>query len=196
VIAGNITNASPNDLNFAGGAGTIFGTLTGFGGMVGTITNPQSKVNFTADNQLNDNVDGGGTGTVSASAGVLQVNNAININGNYHEAADATLLIGVRDTASAAGALSDVGYGRLVVTGSAAIEPQASVTLQKTAAYAFAAGQRFVVVDATGALTNYNADKLVCTVANTTGLVANGSVVSLVNGHADLAVGLTKLAIS
>ena len=45
VIAGNITNNGLGDITIAGGAGTIFGTLTGFvAGTQGTISNGNGNV--------------------------------------------------------------------------------------------------------------------------------------------------------
>lgn len=57
VIAGNITNGSPQDLNINGGTGTTFGTLTGFGGTIGSIVSPSAGVVFASGNLvLNDNI--------------------------------------------------------------------------------------------------------------------------------------------
>lgn len=166
VIAGNIVNQSTNDLSISGGTGSIFGTLTGFGNTVGTITNTTSNVVFVSGNQLlNDNVNVG-SNAVNNTGATLQVNHVVAITGNYAQDANATLLVGVSDGAAASGSLTtDAGYGRLVVSGSATVASGSNVTLQKLNAYGFAAGQRFVVIDANTTGTNYNANQLVYSIA-------------------------------
>ena len=168
LIAGNIENDAANNLVINGGTGTVFGTLTGYGGTIGTISNIASNVVFGTGNiLLNDNVDLGGTSGITTFAlnntgAVLQVDNPLTISGNYTQGAAATLMIGVADGAVAQGSLSsDSGYGRLVVSGSAVIDSGSHITLQKLNTYGFAAGQRFVVVDAALAGTDYHADTLI-----------------------------------
>ncbi|AJP58621.2 hypothetical protein UC34_20115 [Pandoraea vervacti] len=166
VIAGRILNSSHNDLTISGGT-SIFGTLTGYGGSPGTlapiglIDNGASNLTLSGSLLLNDNVM---TGTLVNTAGVLQVNNPITITGNYHQYSDATLRIGVANGASANGLTTDTGYGRLVVSGDVTIDRGASVQLTSastSAAYGFAKGQRFVVMQATtAAAVNYNASSL------------------------------------
>jgi outer membrane autotransporter protein len=214
VIAGNIINNSSGDLNIVGATGSDIGILSGCGavgtlsngstlrcigaGAIGQLSNTLSNVNFTGNNLLNDNVslNADGTGNVSVSAGILQVNNTISITGNYHQAVDATLLIGVSDNTNAAGSLNDSGYGRLVVSGIATISPSSSVNLKTTGStYQFAAGQRFVVVDAATSVgtlsTNYNSASLTYSVTGQggTGLTASGT--ETINGsRKDLVVSL------
>ncbi|MBN4665648.1 autotransporter domain-containing protein [Pandoraea nosoerga] len=166
VIAGSISNHSISDMTISGGT-SIFGTLTGYGGSPGTpdpvglIDSRASNLTLSGNLLLNDNVM---TGTLVNTAGVLQVNNPITITGNYNQHSDATLLIGVSNGASANGLTTDTGYGRLVVSGNATIDPGASVQLTSTgtgATYGFAPGQRFVVMQApTAATVNYNAGSL------------------------------------
>ncbi|VVE69484.1 autotransporter domain-containing protein [Pandoraea captiosa] len=165
VIAGPILNTSPNDLTISGGT-SIFGTLTGYGGSPGTlgpigqIDSGFSNLTLSGNLLLNDNVM---TGTLVNTAGVLQINNPITITGNYHQYSDAALRIGVANGAGANGLTTDTGYGRLVVSGNATIDPGASVQLTSastSAAYRFATGQRFVVMQATGTTTNFNASSL------------------------------------
>jgi outer membrane autotransporter protein len=150
VIAGNIENDSTNDLNINGGSGAMFGTLTGFGGTIGAITNTASNLAFGSGNLLlNDNINVGSNAVNNTGTAVLQVNQPITITGNYNQGAGATLQIGVASGATTQGAITDTGYGRLVVNGNSTIAVGSSVTLQSNG-YAFAAGQRYVVIDTTG----------------------------------------------
>jgi outer membrane autotransporter protein len=178
VIAGNIANTSSNALSINGGAGAVFGTLTGFSaGSIGTITNTASNVAFGAGNQLlNDNINVG-SNTVT-NTGTLQINNQIGITGNYSQSAAGALKIGVADNAvTSTGTTSDTGYGRLVVSGSANIAAGSSVALTKLNSYNFAQGQRYVVVQAASSGTNYNAGSLIYTA---TGFQVTGA--SVVDG--------------
>ena len=179
VIAGNIANLSSNDLRISGGTGTIFGTLTGYGGgsTIGTITNTASNVVFGSGNLLlNDNVNVGSNAVNNTGTAVLQVNQPVTITGNYNQGSGATLQIGVAGTSAGQ-------YGQLVVTGDATIASGSSVTLQSHG-YAFAAGQRYVVVDTAGTAV-YNPGSLTYSIngytATVTGTVtANGSKSDLV----------------
>jgi len=184
LIAGNIHNTGSVNLSISGGSGAVFGTLTGISGGIasvnaGMLTNTSSNVVFGSGNLLlNDNVNVG-SHAVNNSGAKLQVNNAIAITGNYTQGASATLSVGVADNAVAGGTIgSDSGYGRLVVSGTANIAAGSAVTLQKLNAYGFAAGQRFVVIDATGTGTNYNAGSLQYSIAGTSGLVVTGAAVA------------------
>ncbi|MGA4093230.1 autotransporter outer membrane beta-barrel domain-containing protein [Ralstonia nicotianae] len=190
VIAGNIGNLSSNNLSISGGTGTTFGTLTGYGGgsTLGTIDNPNSSVVFASGNLLlNDNINLG-SGTINAvnntGSAVVQVNRPVTITGNYNQGSGATLQIGVAGGATTQGTLAtDAGYGRLVVTGNTTIAQGSSITLQSNG-YAFAAGQRYVVVDTAGTAA-YNAGSLRYAIngyaSNVTGaVVANGGNSDLV----------------
>ncbi|NVZ20773.1 autotransporter domain-containing protein [Pseudomonas costantinii] len=194
VIAGAIMNEASQDLNINGGTGSTFGLLTGFGGgtdtgNVGLITNTASNVIFGSGNQLlNDNINVGSFKV--SNQGTLLVNNSITITGNYDQAANAKLLIGVSDSAVAAGTASDSGYGRLVVTGDANIASGSSVGLVSTHTYGFAQGQRYLVVQAGGAGTNYNADTLHYSVAGYD--VSGASVVDGANKNLVLTVGAVQ----
>ncbi|WP_248746747.1 autotransporter domain-containing protein [Pseudomonas sp. MWU12-2037] len=164
-IAGDIVNLSSQDLTIDGGTGSTFGSLTGFGGTIGTISNTTSNLVFGVGNQLlNDNINVGSFNV--ANQGTLQVNNTINITGNYTQAANASLILGVADNAVTTGNINtDAGYGRLVVSGSANINSGSTIGLQKLGSYGFAQGQRYVVIQANSTGTNYNADTLHYTVA-------------------------------
>lgn len=191
LIAGNIINTSSNALNISGVSGLAQGTLTGLGGAIGSISSTSANVNFTGGNLLlNDNLNVG-SNTVNNSGAVLRINNIVNITGNYQQSAGATLLVGVADTATSSGTTSDTGYGRLVVSGSANVAAGSGIVLQKTNAYAFAAGQRFVVIDAATSGTNYNASSLNYSAVGVTGLTVSGATV--VNGaNSDLVVSLSN----
>lgn len=185
-IAGNIENDASQDLRINGGSGAVFGTLTGFGGTTGTITNTASNVVFGSGNVLLNDAINVGSNTVNNVGATLAVNAPATITGNYSQGQAATLLIGVSSGASATGSPTDTGYGRLVVQGNATIASGSSVTLQGTGGgYGFAAGQRFVVVDATGTGT-YNAGALKYSIAGYTATLTGSTVAT--SGHADLVV--------
>ncbi|HBU94011.1 MAG TPA: autotransporter outer membrane beta-barrel domain-containing protein, partial [Leclercia adecarboxylata] len=116
-------------------------------------------------------------GTVVNEAASLQVNNSINIAGDYHQKAAATLISGVSDLTDARGdLLADTGYGRLNVSGNAIVDAGSSIKLLRTGStYQFAEGQRYVVINATGAETDYHADRLNYKALGYRGTV-NGSV--------------------
>ncbi|MDU4843120.1 MAG: autotransporter domain-containing protein [Leclercia adecarboxylata] len=195
VIAGDIYALNATTLNINGGT-TTMGTLTGLEGATGTIMG--SDVIFgTGSLLLNDNIVTStpeyglmslqmsdeqpvSNGTVVNEAASLQVNNSINIAGDYHQKAAATLISGVSDLAVAGGdLLADTGYGRLNVTGNAIIDAGSSVNLLRTGnTYQFAEGQRYVVINAAGAETDYHADQLNYKALGYRGTV-NGSVAEL-----------------
>jgi outer membrane autotransporter protein len=211
-IAGNIVNKAAIDLNIVGSTGASFGALQGCGvpGVIlgatipcivgdstGLVSSTLSNVHFTGNVLLNDNVDVGGSGTVTNSNGTLQLGTAITITGNYEQDASATLLLGAGSNVMAAGALTDSGYGRLVVSGIATINSGSAITLRRTASYPFAGGQRFVVVDAAtssgGASTDYNAGSLQYALVNASGVTAAGASVQSADGtRTDLVVSLTS----
>jgi outer membrane autotransporter protein len=187
-IAGTIRNDSAQDLTINGGSGSTFGRLTGplfdtsthsYGAgtdNIGLITNTNSNLIFAAGNQLlNDTIDVG-TFAVSNTGSTLQVNNSINITGNYNQGANASLILGVGSNAVTTGNIAtDAGYGRLVVSGTANIDSGSSVGLKQLGSYGFAQGQRYVVVQANTTGTNYNASSLHYTAAGYN--VAGSSVV-------------------
>lgn len=159
LITGNIYSYSASPLMINGGT-TTQGTLTGLDG-VGNIYSSGSGVVFgTGSLLLDDHVSV--VDTVLNDAASLQVNNSITISGNYHQNAAATLISGISDLATLSDDITaDTGYGRLNVTGNATIDANSSVKLLRTGStYSFAEGQRYVVINAAGADTNYNADKL------------------------------------
>jgi outer membrane autotransporter protein len=180
VIAGSIVNESSNDLAINGGAGTIFGILTGYGGSstIGTIANTSSNVNFGSGNLLlNDNINVGTHAVNNTGTAVLQINQPLTTTGNYNQGAGATLQIGVATGAVTGGAIgTDAGYGRLVVSGNSTIASGSNVTLQSNG-YAFAAGQRYVVVDTAGTAV-YNPASLQYSINGYTSTVTGATVAS------------------
>ena len=205
VIAGNIQSNSSQNLTINGGTGNTFGTLTGFTGGtiggVGTITNTSSNVVFGAGNVLlNDNINVGPFRSVSNTGATLQVNAPMTITGNYNQSAGATLQVGVGAGAVTNGVVADTGYGRLVVSGTANIAAGSTVALTGTGGgYAFAAGQRFVVVDAAasqisiaqvapGASTNFNEGSLHYSAGGFNGTITGRNVTT--GGRSDLVLTL------
>ncbi len=92
LIAGNIVNASAQGLSIAGGAGTVFGTLTGNGGARGTITSTAAPIVFTAGNVLLDD-DIVATGQVVSNTGaVLRLASSASITGGYSQTGGALAL--------------------------------------------------------------------------------------------------------
>ncbi|APD13636.1 hypothetical protein RO07_03950 [Pandoraea pulmonicola] len=192
VIAGNIANLTSQNLTINGdtsGAVGAFGTLTGYTdgaiGGIGKITNIDANVVFGAGNLvLNDSINVGAH-AVNNTGATLKVNAPMTITGNYNQGAAATLLIGVSAGASAKGLMADTGYGRLVVSGSALISPGATVALSSQS-YAFAPGQRFVVVDAASAGTNYNEGTLTYSIRGYKSVLTGANVTA--GGRSDLVV--------
>ncbi|WMD21635.1 autotransporter domain-containing protein [Achromobacter seleniivolatilans] len=166
-IAGNIADGSGHSLTINGGSNNQFGTITGANGTIGQIASLSPTLEFGSGNLLlNSHINLQPTGpaptaTVANTGATLQVNNPITISGNYTQAAGATLQIGVSPFATTSGnPASDAGYGRLVVTGAATVAAGSAVALQKVNAFAFAPGQRYVVISANAVGTNYNESAL------------------------------------
>lgn len=176
VIAGAIMHTASSELVISGGSGASVGTLTGLGGAAGVISSSASDLRFKAGNLLLDsNIGLSGGHSVHNEGATLQLNGARSIHGNYVQGAAATLKIGVTDGAVAGSTPgsgpTDEGYGRLIVSGTAQMAAGTGVSLARTASYAFAAGQRFVVIDATAAGSALNAESLKYTVTGYTGTV-------------------------
>jgi outer membrane autotransporter protein len=130
VIAGNIYSSGA--LTIAGGSGTVFGTLTGYSGAVGTIS--AAGVSFISGNLLlNDHINVG-SGTVANLGATLELSGARTITGNYNQTGGDLLI----DVSSA----SD--YGELVVSSGATIT---GGTLTVTGS-GLAAGESLTIVDA------------------------------------------------
>ncbi|WP_429481950.1 autotransporter outer membrane beta-barrel domain-containing protein [Paraburkholderia youngii] len=188
LISGDVKNLSSNVLTITGGTST-FGTFSGAAGAIGSIVSQSADVALASGSVLlNDNVNLGGAHSLNNTGATLQVNSQLTINGNYSQSANAHLLFGVADSAVAAGDAGDAGYGRLVVSGDATIAAGSSVGLQKLASYAFAPGQRFVVVDA-GANSNYNEGMLRYSATGFAGSILGQDVVN--NGRHDLVLSLS-----
>jgi len=188
IIEGNIFNSSASPLIVEGGSGNT-GMLTGING-IGQINSPNGDVVFSTGRMLlDDNISTGGT--VDNAAASLQINNTITINGNYHQGSNAGLLIGVADTAVANASSADTGYGRLIVQGAATVDAGSGISLARTGnTYQFAAGQRYVVIDANSTDTNYNADRLNYEAAGYSG-AATGAIYDD-NGRSALVVTLQE----
>ncbi|MEC4589955.1 hypothetical protein VPG91_03060 [Nitrospirillum amazonense] len=168
-LAGNITNLSTGDLIINGGSLATPGTLTGFNGAIGTISNTGSNVRFTGGVQLlNDHITVG-SHTVFNSGATLLVNSAINITGAYSQSAG-TLAIGVT---------SQTSYGNLAVSGAAAFTG-GSVLLQgvgsgagalQAGTYTIASGNGLSLSGVDFTATGYTVTSDLVTVGNTTQLV-------------------------
>lgn len=209
VIAGYIGNSSGHDMTIVGGTGSVFGTLTGQNGSIGWIENGRSNLTITGNQVLNDHVNlvTFSSMTLFSEAGNLRVDNPITIVGNYTMRANGTLLIGVSSGAVTTGAESDTGYGRLVVAGAqpgnipssgpapgnVTIEPGATIKLVSTGgAYAFATGQRYMVIQATGTA-NYNANQLNYGIVGSRYAVSGVEVTDPVSGNHDLVLRVGDL---
>ena len=191
-IAGTVENLSVREMVINGAEGMSFGTLTGYADTIGTISNVSSSVRFGTGNiALNDHINVA-SGTVFNDAAALRVDNPISITGNYHQGSAASLLIGIADGAVANGSASDGGYGRLVVSGAAIIAAGSSVTLIKANAYAFAPGQRFVVVQASTNGTQYNESALHYGISGIDAATLHGTAVTT-DTHRDLVVTVSSL---
>ncbi|MGX8941885.1 autotransporter outer membrane beta-barrel domain-containing protein [Symbiopectobacterium sp. Eva_TO] len=176
VIAGNIYSTS--GLTFFGSEGEDIGTLTGYDkGSIGTISIAAGDLTFVTGNTvLNDNVILGEGQLVNGSA-QLMVNNVLTIDGDYQQGGGACLLFGVNNYLATNGDINAYnGYGRLVVSGSANIVSGSHVGLMGNGQYAFAQGQRYVVIRANSDGTDYNADKLDYWAENYTGLLTGNTV--------------------
>lgn len=182
LIVGTIANYSSTGLTINGGSGSTFGVLTGAGGSIdsasmGVLLNTTDNLYFNSGNLLlNDNVNVGAH-SLSNTGATLQVNNHVNITGNYDQGSASTLLIGVGDSAVSNGVLADTGYGRLVVSGAATIASGSSVSLKALNSYGFATGQRYVVVQAATNGTDYNASSLVYSAAGYSGAITGSTLI-------------------
>lgn len=175
VIKGTLRSDNGASLDIIGGSGNNVGVLTGTNG-IGKIQSASDVFFRSGSLLLNDNVTT--PGTVVNDAASLRVNAPLNINGNYHQNAAGALIFGVADNAVATGdKATDSSYGRLIVSGAATIDAGSSVSLARTdKSYQFAAGQRYVVIDANSANTNYNADALNYHATDYTGPVTGSTV--------------------
>ncbi|MGY5956761.1 autotransporter domain-containing protein [Kosakonia sp. BK9b] len=198
-VIGNIVSSS--GMSIAGGTGGTIGTLTGYTPgttlATGLINISSGDLNFVSgDLLLNDNVTLA-SGTLYNSGAGLYVSNPITLSGNYDQAAAAALNINVASSALTTGDLtSDAGYGRLKVNGAANIASGSSVNLVSQG-YAFANGQRYVVVDATDALnTNYNASALNYSATSWNGGITGTSQTDTTTGDKLLVLQLAPAVVS
>lgn len=179
-IAGNVYNftSAYNTITFNGGLNTI-STITGYNGGIGQIANYYGDVIFTGGyTVLNSNVSSYG-GKLLNDATVLQINNPITVNGDYHQNAGAGLVLGVSDVVNAyADSATDSGYGRLIVSGSSTIDEGSHIALVRNGqTYSYAPGQRYVAIVSSGADTNYNAGSLHYTAVGYNGAVTASTYV-------------------
>lgn len=181
-IAGDITIFPGQGLEIAGGADDTIGVLTGAGSTpsaleVGNITIQTGSLSFVSGNQLLNNNVKVQAGAVNNERGNLFIANPIEIKGQYNQSADAALNLYVASNAVTNGVYGqDRGYGQLHVLGAATIAPSSTVNLVSQG-YAFAAGQRYVVVLATdGAHTNYNETTLHYSATSWNGLIKGTAV--------------------
>jgi outer membrane autotransporter protein len=178
-IAGNISYSPTSELAISGGTGTSFGILTGSSGNLGASDIGRlvaaGNVRFVSGNQLlNDHIDVGSNRVINDAAN-LQINHLITITGDYEQRADAALIIGVDNDAQGTGNVAgDSGYGKLLVNGHATLESGSTVSLARLDSYAFAAGQRFVVIQADSA--DYHADSLQYGASGFNGVVRGANV--------------------
>lgn len=195
IISGDIY--STYGLNIVGGEGITIGQITGYASgnsyTVGQLRVGDGGLIFSAGNtRLNDNVDlAGGYETMSNKGANLYIANSINVHGNYYQAAAASLKIEVSpsDVLRGIGTLA-ARSGTLYVSGSTLIDPGSSINLVSHG-YAFAPGQRYVVINsANGAATNYNENTLNYSADNYAGRLS-GIAVPDAEGHKSLVVTLT-----
>lgn len=158
-IRGDISLSSSSTPTTFIGSDSGFGVLTGAAG-TGYIIARGDVIFRSGSMLLNDHIVGGGS--VYNKAATLTLIDAISIEGNYYQGRNATLVSGVSDTAIANGvAGADTGYGRLNVNGSATVEAGSRIVMTRSGKdYGFAPGQRYVVINANAAETQYNADTL------------------------------------
>ncbi|MDB5992056.1 MAG: outer rane autotransporter [Herbaspirillum sp.] len=166
-LIGNIVSTSATNLTINGGTGSVFGLLGPSSSIPGVILNRNSNVVFASGNTtLNDNIDVGSR-TVNVTGATLQINNTIAIVGSYNQSAGAILQIGVG---------ADGSSGSIIVANGATIAASSTVTLT-TLGYGFAAGQRYVIVRAAPAGTNFNAGALQTSAVNFSGTVTGQTVI-------------------
>jgi outer membrane autotransporter protein len=161
-IAGNIYNYGATPIVISGGKDGQ-GVLTGYNpGATGYIFTNGGNVTFSSGSLLLNNHVYASGGTVLNDAARLQVNAPLIIYGNYHQNATGSLILGVSDGANASEDTTTAsGYGRLTVNGAATIDQGSHISLARTGnTYSFATGQRYVVISANSADTQYNASSL------------------------------------
>lgn len=181
-LIGNIVSTSTTDLTINGGTGSVFGLL-GSGSLTapGVILNRSSNVVFASGNTtLNDNIDVGSR-AVNVTGATLQIYNTIGIVGNYNQSAGATLQIGPGADGSTTGSI--------IVADSATIAASSTVKLTPLG-YGFAAGQRYVIVRAATAGTNFNDGALQTSAVNFGGIVTGQTVMD--GGYAYLVLTLAN----
>jgi outer membrane autotransporter protein len=161
-IAGDISNYGSTAMTFSGGTQTQ-GVLTGYApNSIGYIFTNGQNVTFSSGSLLlNDHIYATGANVLNDAASI-QVNAPIIIYGDYHQNSTAALLLGVNNAAVPSDNTATAsGFGRLTVNGAATIEQGSRITLVRTGnSYQFATGQRYVVVSANSANTQYNANAL------------------------------------
>lgn len=194
-IKGDITSSS--SLDFIGGTGSTIGTLTGYTAdestpVIGTINLSSGDLTLSSGNMLlNDNVTLS-SGSFNNTSANLYISNPITITGNYTQSASSSLNFNVASDAVTTGSLSsDSGYGRLIVNGAVTLASGSSVNLVSQG-YAFAAGQRYVVIDASDAAnTQYNEGTLKYNASGFTGTVKGSATTDSSSGDKLLVLNLS-----
>lgn len=166
IILGDIYSAS--SLTIAGGANSTIGKLTGYASdgstsSIGSISISSGDLTFNSGNLLlNDHVTIS-SGALNNTGSALYLANSITVNGDYNQSAAASLHSYVTGANT---------YGQLVVNGTATIALGSSIHLISQN-YAFANGQRYVVIKATAG--NYNAPGLTYEAAGYSGTVTGST---------------------
>jgi len=172
LIAGNIVNTATQSLTIDGGAGTIFGTLTGSTGSIGsanegTITSTAANLVFGSGNVLlNDLINVGGNSVVNNGA-AIKVVNPVSITGAYQQTGGGFL----------AEAASATSYGYLGVSGNASVA-NSSIVIKGSG---LPDGSSFTIVrsGATGSYTGDTVSVIGTNLAATLQPVGNNLVVTL-----------------
>lgn len=140
-VQGDIYIVTGENIVFTGGSGGTIGTLTGYNsGATGNI-NAGNVAFLSGAILLNDNVTASsGSGSVINSA-ELHVNSGVNITGNYIQKSAGSLVIGVSSASD---------YGKLVISGTAALN--GTVTIVEISTGAISVGDSYTIVDATGSI--------------------------------------------
>lgn len=173
------------------GASSGMGIMAGVDGGIGQILNYGDLTFGTGNLLLNDNVNVVGHPLVNTGAN-LYVSNQVTIASDYTQSAGASLNVNVgSDPVKSDNIPTNSGYGRLVVNGAANIASGSWVNLVNQG-YGFAGGQRFVVIRALLAGTNYNASTLNYSAPGFLEPISGAAVTS--DSYQDLVVSLSGTA--
>ncbi|MBB6249715.1 autotransporter outer membrane beta-barrel domain-containing protein [Nitrospirillum iridis] len=143
VIAGDILSSGGQALSITGGAGTVFGTLTGAGGTPGTLASTNSNITLAGNLVLNDMVSIAGH-TLVADGGSLVLAAPTTITGNYSQSSGTLAVLATGTT-----------INNLTVSGTASISG-ATVVLTSQYAYGLTSGASYTIVTAGDATSSYS----------------------------------------